>query len=797
VDLTRSQGVSSLHAHSLSPALKIEHHSGALSFHIERTAPHCSARIDFDTLYGINQIRYESSLHVLVDVFWSQDGANFYRVHGVRHESQGELREFNFPLTSARFLQLNFYQEGGPVHKSDLRRFQVGFISRVKLKASTEFDRLWPADNLVDRREDYGWASQVHEKNTQDTIDVDLGGSFYVSEIRLKSLKDEYGFFPVGFQLQLAEDSALWTTVQSEDHFFAAPLTWHSWRFTPVRTRFVRLQIDKHAHYKKGEYQSKILDMAILGEPDSFDRATDKPASSTRMASENVPGIVLLASNNTAAANRVVQSNDTRLRQASTEYSGIMQFAKDAEASQERAVQGSDSRLQMATESSPGIVQLAKNGEVRERAVVQSNDARLRHASAEALGIVQLAKDGEAKDGVVVQGNDSRLKGATVESAGLALLARDGEEASGKAVQGNDSRLRTATQAWPGIMQFAGHNEIAGNKAVVADDPRLAEADESRKGRVQFAKKGESADLKAVQASDTRLQAASEDSRGVVQFARNGISAAGQAVQANDTRLADARPPKQHEHAEYALKEHTLNSHTGNLHLKNAAKTVSPEGFAPVNDPHIPILVENSVGLAAGFTGGVVVAADGTAGIFSSKTGAAIQAGSREASAATLISANAYALHLPRSVPGLKGSEKALHAEGHVLVDGQVTLKGAPCLSVALPKASSEAFVDGDLVTIENGVAAKMRSENQVCIGVVMKSAGLQIESAAAGLRVAVAGIVTLRVYGQVKAGDKLTLNTSQPGTCRVGQAQDKIFAVALEAAASDREKQVQSILVR
>lgn len=797
MDLIRSQGANVLHAHSLSPALKVDHHSGALSFHIERTAPHCSAKLDFEKPVFINNIRYESALHVLSDIFWSFDGQSFHRVHGVKHESQGEMREFRFPLVETRYLQIHFYQEGGPVHKSDLRKFQPGFVSRAKIKATAEFDRLWVAENLADRREDYGWASPVREKNEADAIDIDLGSLFFVNEIRLKSLADEYNFFPVAFQLQLSEDGGVWQTLTSEDHFFAAPLTWNAWKFGATRARYARIQIDKQAHYKKGEYQSKLLDVAIFAEADARHTSTPEKSVAGRMASENVPGLVLLAANNIAAPSRVVQSDDIRLRTASTEYRGIMQFARDNETAQEKAVQGNDSRIKAATEATPGIVQLAKDGEARAQAVVQGIDSRLKHATQDTYGIVQLAKDGETKPGIALQSNDSRLKPASADAAGIVTLARDGENLIGKAVQGNDSRLRAATQAWPGIVQLAGHGEIAGTKAVAADDPRLGEADESHKGRSQFARKGESADLKAVQASDPRLQNAGEDSRGIVQFARSGVSATGQAVQANDARLSDAREPKAHSHSEYAREQHEFAAHTGNLHLKRTTKTAVPDSLSAPVDTRIPFIVENAEGLAANFTGGAVFAAEGAATFHISKTAPAIQASSRDQAAAMLISANAFALHLPRSVPGLKGSEKALHAEGQVLVDGQLSVKNAACISVALPKASNEAFVDGDLLTIENGVAAKMRSESQALVGVAIKAAGVQLEAGAVGVRAAVAGIVSLRVHGQVKAGDKLALNPSQPGTCKVGQGQDKTIAVALETVANDREKQVLSILVR
>ncbi|HMV34343.1 MAG TPA: discoidin domain-containing protein [Turneriella sp.] len=796
MDLTRSLGAAVAHVHSYTQALKPEHQGDSVGFSIERTAPHCSVRIELGESSFLNFLRYDSALHVLADVSWSEDGNRFYRVHGVKHESHGDSREFSFPLILARYLLINFYQEAGPIHKCEVRKFQVGFRAQVKLKASSESDRLWTAENLIDRREDYGWASVVREKNEADIITADLNGLFFVSEVQLKSVRDEYNFFPQTFQIQLSEDGGVWQTVQSEDHFFAAPGSWYAWRFPSTRARYVRLQIDRHAHYRKGEYQSKILDLAIIGDTD-FSLVGGNSAAATRMASENVPGMVLLAGNNLAAPNRVVQSDDSRLRNASTEYRGIVQFARDNEAAQEKAVQGNDSRLKAATVSSPGIVRLAKDGEVSDQAAVQGSDARLQRATQDAPGIVQLAKDGESRPGVALQGSDSRLKAASTEAAGIVVLAKDGETATGKAVQGNDARLRLSSQTWPGIVQLAGHGEIAGNKAVVADDPRLIEADEAKKGRVQFARKGENADLKAVQASDPRLQNASEENRGVVQFARDGVAVAGQAVQANDSRLSDARPAKPHVHSEYALAQHEYNSHTGNIVVKHAARTAVPDGFSTPLDLHAPIVAENTEGVAGIFSGGIVSSAEGTGAYLVSRSATALQAVSRDQAAASLVSANSFALHIPRSLGGVKGSEKAIRAEGQVLVEGQVNVKGAPCLTVALPKAASEAFVEGDLLTIENGVVAKLRNESQPFIGVVAKEASVQLEGGPVGIRVAVAGLVSLRVFGVVKAGDKLTLNPGQAGTCRIAQAQDRVLAVAVESVNNDREKQVLSIFAQ
>lgn len=795
MDVTRSRSAIVAHVKSLSAALNSSQQQGSINLAIERTAPHCSALFEFEGAAWLNRIQYHSALHILADIAWSDDGVRFYRVHGVKHESQGEVREFQFPLTVAKFLQVHFYQEGGPIHASEIRNFKLMFHSQIKLKASTESDRLWSAENLIDRREDYGWASIAREKNESDFIHIDMGDLFFIDEIQMKAVADEFSFFPQAFQIQLSEDDNIWQTMHSEDHFFSAPGSWNAWSFAATRARFAKIQITKAAHYKKGEFQSKILDIAILAEASRWPSAPLPQIA--RAASENVPGVVLLAGNTIAAPNRVVQSDDSRLRNASTEYRGIMQFARDNEVAQEKAVQANDSRLKTASPQAPGIVQLAKNGEERAMAVVQSDDARLRRASVDAPGIVQLANDREAKSGVVVQGNDSRLKSASSESHGIVILAQDAEIAAGKVIQANDSRLRLASQAWPGIISLAQPGEIAGGKAVAANDPRLSEADESNKGRVQFARSNEFAEKKAVQANDSRLSAASEENRGIVQFSRNGVSGSGQAVQANDARLSDARNPLPHTHQEYAAISHEYSQHTGNILLKRSGKTATPDGFAAIADINVPLVIENTEGVAASFSGGSVHSAEATASFHVSRSGPAIQATSRDQAAATLVSASTYALHLPRSAMGVKASEKAVHAEGHVLVEGSVTIQGSACVVVSLPRASNEAFVEGDLITIENGVATKQRQDSQPCVGVFTRNGGLQLDAVTNAVRVAVAGVVSLRVYGAVKAGDRITLNSGQPGTCRVAQSQDKFIAVAIESVQQDKEKPVLSILVR
>ncbi|MCX7633606.1 MAG: coagulation factor 5/8 type domain protein, partial [Turneriella sp.] len=169
----------------------------------------------------------------------------------------------------------------------------------------------------------------------------------------------------------------------------------------------------------------------------------------------------------------------------------------------------------------------------------------------------------------------------------------------------------------------------------------------------------------------------------------------------------------------------------------------------------------------------------------------------REKAALSALSTHEYALYLPRALDGIKSSGKAIRAEGEVVIDGQLQLKGAACLSIVFARSSGEAFAEGDLVALENGMVAKLRSEQQVCIGVYVKNSALQLQGNSQGIAVAIAGIVPLRIWGVVRAGDKLTPNSAQPGTCRVAQPGERVLAVALEAAQDVKEKIVPGILLR
>jgi hypothetical protein len=92
----------------------------------------------------------------------------------------------------------------------------------------------------------------VRDKNEPEDVQADLGELFFIDGVRLKAINDELNYFPPAFQIQLSEDGNVWQTLHSEDHFFLPRPPGTHGALTPTRARFVKIHINKSAHYKKG-----------------------------------------------------------------------------------------------------------------------------------------------------------------------------------------------------------------------------------------------------------------------------------------------------------------------------------------------------------------------------------------------------------------------------------------------------------------------------------------------------------------------------------------------------------------
>jgi len=660
----------------------------------------------------------------------------------------------------------------------------------MKISASSCLDRLWVPENLIEWREEYGWASVIHHTEAEDIIEIDMENQWYLSKFKARSIIGNPNCFPEKFFIEISLDKILWVKIIQEENFHVSNGDWYEWSFPIQKARYIKMSLHP-LKIKKNEYCSKILSLDFFIIPENLLYKIQKNYFANSYASELFPGILKLAENNSTIPGNAIQGNDSRLRAGTTEYPGICQLAKDGESRGNVVVQGNDSRLRVGTAEYPGICQLAKDGESRGNVVVQGNDSRLRAGTTEYPGICQLAKDGESRGNAVVQGNDSRLRVGTAEYPGICQLAKDGESRGNAVVQGNDSRLRVGTAEYPGICQLARHNEIASNKALQSDDPRLNEASENKAGRVQLAKNGEITSLKVLQSDDDRIKQATKDRHGIVLLADHGKSIANRVVQSDDPRLSDSRLPKPHIH-EYAEKNHEYNSHTGSLNIFLDKKdNYDSKNNYYSSTMNYPFSVANKDGLAAGIHGGLVLSAEkNPALIVFSNANVGVNISSRQKNAAVLISENDYALVLPKKNGNIRGSEKAIYAEGLIDIRGGVQISGTRALVVKWNKFSNEVFSEGDILSIdESGTIQKINQANQSIIGIFTKNSDFILSNSDdPGILISLSGIVQVKTIGKVRSGNKLGYFNGNHGIAQ--KIDDSSFnLIALESSDDEQEK--------
>lgn len=649
-----------------------------------------------------------------------------------------QTASWNFPLTSARYLKFLFLQDQTlPSGKyfCAFGAFQVMVSGVVNIESSSNLDRLWVKDNLIDERPDYGWSTALRNKKQSEYVLLDLGSINRVSEIRLLTNQDQETLFPERFSFTYSEDDIAWHHLLEENAFLSEPGNWYLWRFVPTNMRYMRIDIDQGARTRDGKYVSQIIEVELFATPDSLDDPSQQQAEPIHHSSVLRAGIVRLGMDGEEREGVAVQGNDRRLRDASTEAFGIVELAADGEERGNVAVQGSDRRLKYATEDLPGIVRLARNGENRIAHVIQSDDDRLKYATEERAGLVELAENVENRSGVAVQGNDQRLKPATTSRAGIVVLAENNSRKPGEVVQGNDHRLREATTEYTGILAFARHGENRANAAVQASDPRLQAASAVNAGPIKLARDAENSAGKAVQGNDSRLAAASVESAGIVELALPGSVETGKVVQADDPRLADARTPLLHEH-DYAPRDHDFNSHAGMLKIE--AETGNKlQGTGEVSFTQAPIVGVNK-GVGAGLVGrgkDGVIGSGQAAGVLglSSGNGSGVVGLSRAAVGGHFVSERGYGLvsGVALADRGVTSSGLAFFAQGISRLSGSVFVGPggghAAVIASYWPVAGKDVLGSGDLVVINAKGTHVVQSREQACTGII----GVVVESAA------------------------------------------------------------------
>ncbi|MBK7054740.1 MAG: discoidin domain-containing protein [Leptospiraceae bacterium] len=716
--------------------------------------------------------------------------------------------KWNFSMINSAFLKmvirLNRRNKEG-LFKTAFSNFRVMIAGIEKIISSSENDRFWVKENIIDERPDYGWSSKEKTSPGEEFLLIDLGSINRVEEIRILSKNAEETNFPEAFYFYYSEDDLSWHQLHEEPQFMSEPGTWYKWKFFPTNIRFFKLLCVNNKPNSMKRYVSQIVELEIYADADIIALSKKRIIAETPPYSSIMrPGLVRLAADGETKEGLAVQGNDRRLRDATTEFKGIVELATDGEERELVAVQGNDKRLKYATENTYGLIRLAKKGESKSGLVVQSDDDRLKSATTDSMGIVELAEDGETRPGVVVQGNDKRLKKATTSEYGLVIMSELGADMPGRVLTADDPRLKKATTEKEGIMRYANNGEEAAMAAVQGNDKRLKKATTETTGIVELAQSGEDKEGVVVQGNDKRLKYASTEDSGIIMLARNGFNIPNKAVAADDSRLSDSRDAKPHTH-DYAPINHEYGSHSGLIHLKGSSSSEF-KNISPPTQSHSVIYGHNEAKGGSGISGvgideGVVGFGDDN-GVVGYSNGiddesAGIAGFSKKGYGAIFSSQKKYALYangIGVKKKDIVGSGKALLAHGESDFIGQVRFvdeKGNDCIARYFKLAHNDIVAKGDLLVIteKEGAIAKSRiGYSTKVIGVCVDSSCIELGDKKVGtdhVLVALFGVVSMHVdasegsitYGDILVsgltaghGIKADLNKLKPGML-VGKA--------------------------
>jgi hypothetical protein len=677
--------------------------------------------------------------------------------------------KWNFSMINSAYLKmvirLNRRNKDG-FYKTAFSNFKVMIAGIEKIISSSENDRFWVKENIIDERPDYGWSSKEKTSPGEEFLLVDLGSINRVEEIRILSKNAEETNFPETFYFYYSEDDLSWHQLHEEPQFMSEPGTWYKWKFFPTNIRFFKLLCVNNKPNSAKKYVSQIVELEIYADADIITLSKKRIIAETPPYSSIMrPGLVRLAADGETKEGLAVQGNDRRLRDATTEFKGIVELATDGEDRELVAVQGNDKRLKHATENSYGLIRLAKKGESKPGLVVQSDDDRLRFATTESAGIVELAEDGETRPGVVVQGNDKRLKKATTAEYGLVIMSELGADIPGRVLTADDPRLKKATTEKEGIIRFASNGEDSSMAAVQGSDKRLKKATTESHGIVELAQSGEDKEGVVVQGNDKRLKYATTEDAGIILIAKNGMNTQNKAVAADDERLSDAREAKPHTH-NYAPIVHDYSSHSGLIHLKGSSSSEFKNISPPMQD-HSVIYGRNDakggsgvsgVGIDEGVVGygednGVIGYSSGT-----DEESAGIAGFSKKGFGAIFTSQKKHALHangIGVKKKDILGSGKAILATGESDFFGAgrfIDALGNDCIARYFKLAHNDIVSKGDLLVVTDKDSAVAKSRNAYSsriIGVCVESSGIELGDKKIGneyVLVALFGVIQMHV---------------------------------------------------
>ncbi len=702
-----------------------------------------------------------------INVFFSHDFMFWFRVPVKSLENEKKSTILRLPLIRCRYLQIVI----SSIEMPDILSGSISKNIDFKFESSSNKDRLWIPENLIDGRDDYGWACTSQRQPKDDFVIADLGDAYHIQEISLRSTKGKPALFPKNFIVESSNDKKNWRTMIREGNFLVAPLSWYRWSDLSCNARYIKIKIMATKDHK----QYEILGLNVFALPENDVKVTNRFMSHQTKniyeGNEATSGLIRFSEHNGVHPLRALQSNDPRLREATNVYPGIVRMAKDQESTPNATLCSDDSRITPATEEKRGIIRLAKDQEIIEDAALQASDSRLRISTTEYPGIVQLAKNKEK-------------------------VAR-------YAVQSNDDRLRNASTTWPGIIQLAKHGESHKDKVVSSDDPRLLEGSEEIKGRVRFAKDKSVESMTAVQGNDSRLLSATEKRIGLVRLAKLGQKGALLAIQANDPRLDAPRKPLSHKH-DYAPQKHPLNSHEGSLNISLAQENTNRKFSYNLTDLNsFPFSVKNIKGPSAAFQGGVIIEGREEAGIqVFSKSHIGSKIKSKDQPGGVFFSEKNFALHLPTELDELLGSSKSILAEGDSVFRRNISFEYGLSIAISWSSFSDELFVGGDLLTIQEGFICKLKSNHQPFIGVFTKASSFCLSEGShqkKNIKIAIFGVIPIRIKGRINSGDWVGYLDDEPGVARrISQVQKQhSFAIAMEPSSKETEKLIPCLIRR
>jgi hypothetical protein len=750
-----------------------------------------SITMNFKESVSFNNISYdalEKELEFLPDTFRfdiSEDGQVWESIIKEYDFSRSNKKscKWKFSMVTANYLKMvikmNKKDKNG-LYKTAFSNFKLMISGLEKITASSENDRFWVKENIIDGRPDYGWSSKEKTSPAEEFIIMDLGSVNRVDEFRLLSKNNAETNFPELFYFHYSEDDLIWQQLHEEPQFISEPGTWYKWKFFPTNMRFIKLVAINNKPNSQKKYVTQVVEIEVYAAPDYLAISKKKIINETPPYSSIMrSGLVRLAADGETNIGVAVQGNDRRLRDATTEFKGIVELASDGEEREGVVVQSNDKRLKNATEVTYGLVKLGRSAEARAGVVVQGNDERLKLATTEYPGIAELAEDGETRPGVVIQGNDSRLKKATTKEYGLVILGEIGTDEPGKVVTSDDPRFKAATTQKEGILRFANNGEESALAAVQGNDKRLKKATTESLGIVELAQSGEEKEGLVVQGNDKRLKYATLDEPGILTFSRHNVSAASKAVQADDPRLYDSREAKPHTH-EYAEKSHSYESHSGLIRLLGTTSSEVKNVTIPTPN-HSVIYGKNEakggsgitgIGIDEGLTGygedfGVLGISNGI-----DEESAGIAGFSKKGYGGVFVSARKYALYANGGNLGRKevsGSGKAILAKGESDFFGPVRLvdeKGNDCIARYFKVAGNDVIQKGDVLIIADKDQSVSRSKNPYStkvIGICIDSACLELGDKKVGTEyvlVALYGLAKVNVDagegGPIQPGDLL-----------------------------------------